>query len=109
MSQYNLKCMSMKKKFLRILIISVSFLVIIISCQKELIEESNVRDLDILVARNWFESNFSKDATLGSKGAEIKTFKAKPNWNNAQVNQHEDSKTVEVPMDLQEGFGYATD
>lgn len=99
----------MKYKVLKVPCFAIFLMLIVSSCQKEIAEKNGNIPIDIVEAREWYESLYSSEIILGTKNIEEQKMKAKPDWNLAFVSQLRDSKTVEVPLILQSDFGITTE
>ncbi len=104
------KIFNMPKKVLEIIIIFLSFMVIIIACQKDFSEEVVFENANINLAKLWYESNFSTEMSLISdKFTKGKIFKAKPKWNLAFNNNGKNSDVVEIPIEINGELGITSD
>lgn len=99
----------MREKLPQPPILFVLLFALFISCQKY-DEISNDEDTnEIMEAKCWYESNYSPELLIDSKGLSPQKLIAKPDWDRARCFKHPNSITVEVPLIFDGEFGIASE
>jgi hypothetical protein len=111
--EYFKKTIMKRKTIIKSIIYTICLIVIIISCRKEMADKADKLDPmkpEILEAQKWFETRYSADIQINSSTLSKGTLQAKPDWDHAFVNQNKNSKSVEMPIIINNGssFGIAT-
>jgi len=86
--------MSIKKKVLIKVIIIISFIGIIIACQKEIEDTYVDNGSDIMESKLWYENHFSTSLDFRSTDLVKGNALGKPYWESAFSSKHKDSEQL---------------
>lgn len=98
----------MKNKNQKLSIIISFCLIAFVSCQKEINNEFDYMPNEITAARAWFDANYSNGIVFSKKDSENKS-QGVPDWDHALIYRHKDFSTIEVPLNLLDNVGFATE